>query len=61
MVFDVGLDFCYTMTIRGVRRVTPTAHARYRRIPLTCCMNFFPSSLINFVVLGSFVYCTLAS
>ena len=48
------------MALIGVNRVILTSRARYRRVLITCWMNFFPFSLGNSVVSGSSVYCILA-
>ena len=59
IVVTMGLYFCDFMALGGVRRVMSTAHARYRRVLLSLCMNLFPSLLSISVVSGSVVYCTL--
>ena len=43
MVVALGLYCCDVMALSGVSKVMSTERARYRRFPLTRCMNLFPS------------------
>ena len=56
MVVSVGFECCDVMALSGACTVMSTYCVRYRRVPLTQCMNFFPVSFIISGVSGSFVY-----